>query len=40
MRLDLYFARRWLKAFALVGAAFFGFLLLVEIVEQIRRFDT
>lgn len=40
MKLDLYFARRYLSAFGLVFGAFLGFLLLLEIVEQIRRFDT
>ncbi len=40
MTLDLYFARRFLKAFGLVFGAFLGFLLLLEMVEQIRRFDT
>lgn len=39
MTLDIYFARRFLRAFLLVFGAFFGFLLLLEIVEQIRRFD-
>ena len=40
MTLDLYFARRYLKAFGLVFGAFLGFLLLLEMVEQVRRFDT
>ena len=40
MTLDLYFARRFLKSFGLVFGAFLGFLLLLEMVEQIRRFDT
>jgi lipopolysaccharide export system permease protein len=40
MTLDLYFARRFLKAFGMVFGAFLGFLLLLEMVEQIRRFDT
>ncbi|MCX7646604.1 MAG: LPS export ABC transporter permease LptG [Rhodobacteraceae bacterium] len=40
MTLDLYFARRFLKAFGLVFGAFLGFLVLLEIVDQIRRFDT
>ncbi len=39
MKLDLYFARRFLKAFGLVFGAFLGFLVLLEIVEQIRRFN-
>jgi lipopolysaccharide export system permease protein len=40
MRLDFYFARRFLRAFGLVFGAFLGFLVLLEMVEQIRRFDT
>lgn len=40
MTLDFYFARRFLRAFGLVAGAFLGFLLLLEMVEQIRRFDT
>jgi lipopolysaccharide export system permease protein len=40
MTLDLYFARRFLRAFGMVLGAFLGFLLLLEMVEQIRRFDT
>lgn len=40
MTLDLYFARRFLRAFAIVFGAFLGFLMLLEMVEQIRRFDT
>lgn len=40
MTLDIYFARRFLRAFGLVFGAFLGFLLLLELVEQIRRFDT
>lgn len=39
MRLDLYFARRFLTAVSLVIGAFAGFLLLLEIVEQIRKFS-
>ncbi len=40
MTLDKYFARRFLRAFLMVFGAFLGFLLLLEVVEQIRRFDT
>lgn len=40
MTLNLYFAKRFLIAFGLVFGAFGGFLLLLEMVEQIRRFDT
>jgi lipopolysaccharide export system permease protein len=40
MTLDLYFARRFLRAFLMVLGAFLGFLLLLEMVEQIRRFET
>jgi lipopolysaccharide export system permease protein len=40
MRLDFYFARRFLRAFLMVFGAFLGFLVLLEIVEVIRRYDT
>lgn len=40
MTLDFYFARRFLKSFGLVFGAFLALLLLLEMVEQIRRFDT
>jgi lipopolysaccharide export system permease protein len=39
MTLPLYIARRFLSSFALVFAVFFGILYLVDMVEQIRRFD-
>ena len=40
MKLDLYFARRFLRAFGMVFGAFLSLLLMLEVVEQIRRFDT
>lgn len=40
MRLDLYLARRFLAAFAMVFAIFFLLYLLLDMVEQIRRFDS
>ncbi len=40
MTLDLYFARRFLRAFLIVGGAFAGLLVMLETVEQVRRFDT
>jgi len=40
MRLDLYFARRFVWSFALVFGVFFGIVLLIDLVEQMRRFDS
>ncbi len=40
MRLDLYFARRFVTSFGLVFGVFFGIVLLIDMVEQIRRFDS
>lgn len=40
MRLDLYFMRRFIRAFAIVFAVFLGVVLLIDMVEQIRRFDS
>jgi lipopolysaccharide export system permease protein len=40
MTLDLYFARRFLRAFLIVGGAFAGLIVMLETVEQVRRFDT
>ncbi len=40
MTLDLYFARRFLRAFGMVFGAILGFVVLLEMIEQIRRFDT
>ncbi len=37
MRLSLYFARRFLWTFLLVFGAFFGLLLLIDVVDQLRR---
>lgn len=40
MRLDLYFARRFVWSFTLVFGVFFGIVLLIDLVEQMRRFDS
>ncbi len=40
MKLDLYFARRFLWSFLLVGSVFFGIVFLIDLVEQLRKFDT
>lgn len=40
MRLDLYFARRFVWSFMLVFGVFFGIVLLIDLVEQMRRFDS
>ncbi|KAF0674931.1 LPS export ABC transporter permease LptG [Profundibacterium mesophilum] len=39
MTLHLYFARRFAISFATVLGVFFGILLLIDLVEQVRRFD-
>jgi lipopolysaccharide export system permease protein len=40
MKLDLYFARRFIWSFTLVFGVFFGIVLLIDMVEQMRRFDS
>jgi len=40
MTLHVYFARRFLASFAYVFAAFFGIFFFLDLVEQVRRFDT
>ncbi len=40
MRLDWYFMRRFLRAFLLVFGVFFGIVYLIDMVEQMRRFDS
>lgn len=40
MKLDLYFARRFVRAFLLVSGVFFGIVYLIDMVEQMRRFDS
>jgi len=39
MTLSLYIARRFLRSLLMVGATFWGILFLIEMVEQIRRYD-
>ena len=39
MTLHLYFARRFALSLLLVGGAFFGVLVLLDLVEQLRRFE-
>lgn len=39
MRLDWYFAKRFVRAFLLVFGVFFGIVYLIDMVEQMRRFD-
>jgi len=40
MRLDWYFVKRFVRAFMLVSGVFFGIVFLVDLVEQVRRFDS
>jgi lipopolysaccharide export system permease protein len=40
MILDRYFARRFLQSFVLIGIVFLTLILLVDLVEQFRRFET
>ncbi|MBN2740653.1 MAG: LPS export ABC transporter permease LptG [Rhodobacteraceae bacterium] len=39
MTLALYLAKRFLRAFFVVGASFWGILFLIDIVEEVRRFS-
>ncbi|WOI55204.1 LPS export ABC transporter permease LptG [Palleronia sp. LCG004] len=39
MILHRYFARRFLRSFVMVGGVFLGILVLLDLVEQVRRFD-
>ncbi len=40
MRLDLYITRRFIWSFSMIFAVFFGVVVLIDMVEQLRRFDT
>ena len=40
MRLDFYFARRFLQSFLLIGMVFMALIILVDLIEQIRRFES
>lgn len=40
MKLDLYFAKRFVISFCLVGGVFLGIIILIDMVEQMRRFDS
>ncbi|GFE64054.1 LPS export ABC transporter permease LptG [Litoreibacter roseus] len=40
MKLDLYFARRFTSSFLIVFSVFFGIVVLIDMVEQLRRFDS
>ena len=39
MILDRYFARRFLQSFAVIGAIFLVLMMLIDLIEQARRFD-
>ncbi len=39
MILDRYFARRFIQSFLLIGAIFLTLIMLVDLIEQIRRFE-
>ncbi|TDK47472.1 LPS export ABC transporter permease LptG [Antarcticimicrobium luteum] len=39
MILDLYFARRFLQAFMTIAAIFLALILLIDMIEQLRRFE-
>ncbi|MEX0367313.1 MAG: LPS export ABC transporter permease LptG [Ruegeria sp.] len=39
MILDRYFARRFLQSFLFIGAVFMTLILLIDLIEQVRRFD-
>lgn len=39
MILDLYFARRFTQSFLLIGAVFLTLIMLIDLIEQLRRFE-
>ncbi|WP_171130484.1 LPS export ABC transporter permease LptG [Ruegeria sp. HKCCA6707] len=39
MILDRYFARRFLQSFLIIGAIFLTLIILIDLIEQVRRFD-
>ncbi|GAA6192227.1 LPS export ABC transporter permease LptG [Phaeobacter gallaeciensis] len=39
MILDRYFARRYLQSFLVIGAVFLTLILLIDLIEQLRRFE-
>lgn len=39
MILDRYFARRFLQSFVVIGGIFLTLLILIDLIEQVRRFD-
>lgn len=39
MTLDIYFARRFLQSFVLIGTIFLTLMMLIDLIEQIRRFS-
>lgn len=39
MILDIYFARRFLRSFLLIGGVFMCLIVLVDLIEQLRKFD-
>jgi lipopolysaccharide export system permease protein len=40
MKLDIYFAKRFIISFCLVAGVFLGIIILIDMVEQLRRFDS
>ncbi|MCE8518184.1 LPS export ABC transporter permease LptG [Ruegeria pomeroyi] len=39
MILDRYFARRFIQSFLVIGLVFLGLVLLIDLIEQLRRFE-
>ncbi|MDK3016386.1 LPS export ABC transporter permease LptG [Pseudodonghicola flavimaris] len=39
MILDRYFARRFLQAFGMIGGIFLALMMLIDLIEQLRRFE-
>jgi len=39
MKLDLYFARRFLQSFLLIGLVFLTLMMLIDMIEQLRKFE-
>lgn len=39
MILDRYFARRFLQSFVVIGGIFLTLMILIDLIEQVRRFE-
>lgn len=39
MKLDIYFARRFIQSFVMIGIVFMTLMMLIDVIEQLRRFE-